>query len=197
LVRALKGSIIVKVNKKEITTESGIVAPLSDEEQPYSMGVVTSSGVDMRLLKRDDIVLFDDCTKKRFEMDGNLYFKLDPKEIICKVVDGAPVPILDKVIIDPEKDYETTAGGIFIPEEAKPGSCFGKVFAVGDGNIGLNGRLIPLTVLVGEYVYYSQWKKIEIEITGNKYVMTREESIEGILDNFNLSERIEREKWRT
>jgi chaperonin GroES len=196
MIRALKGKMIVRLDKKEIKSESGIEIKLSDEEQPYGTGLVISV-TDVPDIAKGDYVLFDDCVKSRiFEMDGKQYIKLDPKEIICKVVDNKPVPILNKVLVEEGEDYEKSAGGIYIPEKYRKGSCFGKVIDTGKGIIGLKGNRVPTVLLKGETILFSQWKKIEIEINSNKYTIIREDSIVAIIDSPDLNSRIEREKWR-
>lgn len=194
MLRALKGTMIVKLDEKVVETDSGIIC--HDEERNYGSGKVKYA-TEVPDIKVGDYLLFDDCMKDRtFGYDGAEYIKIFPKEVICKLVDGKPVPILNKLVIKEAPDYDTTAGGIVIPDEYKNGSCFGEVKASGNGLIGLKGTRIPLTVLVGETVLFSQWKKLDIDIKGKKFTVIREDSIAVIIDNADLSERIERSKWR-
>lgn len=196
MFRALKGKLIVKVFDKTITSESGIIITLSEQEQPYGWGEVVST-IEVPDISKGDKILFDDCMIKNiFEIDEEKYIKLDPKDIICKIINDKPAPILNKVLIDVVSEYDTSKGGIVIPEEYRDGSCFGKVIAVGNGKISLKRNRVPMRVLIGEMVLFSQWKKLDIEIKGKKYTLTRDESILCVIDNMGLTSRIEQSKWR-
>ena len=84
----------------------------------------------------------------------------------------------DRVIIKPAAAEEKTAGGIIIPDTAKEKPQKGTVVAVGPGKYAeLTGNLIPMTVKVGEEVYYGKYAGTEISLNGEDYLIMRESDI--------------------
>lgn len=91
------------------------------------------------------------------------------------------VPLLDRVLIKPILEKEKTASGIIIPDSAekeKPEQ--GVVVALGAGKYD-DGKLIALTVKVGDKVMFSKYGYDEIKIDGDEYFILREENILAIL----------------
>ncbi|MGB9912755.1 MAG: co-chaperone GroES, partial [Candidatus Kapaibacteriota bacterium] len=66
-------------------------------------------------------------------------------------------PLHDRVIIKPSQPEEVTKGGIIIPDTAKEKPMQGEVVAVGPGKTTEDGKLIPLTVKVGDKVLYGKY----------------------------------------
>jgi chaperonin GroES len=87
-------------------------------------------------------------------------------------------PLHDRVIVKPMAAEEKTAGGIIIPDTAKEKPQRGTVMAVGKGKYAeLSGNLIPMTVKVGDSVYYGKYAGTEIEIEGESYLVMRESDL--------------------
>ena len=87
-------------------------------------------------------------------------------------------PKSDRVIIKPAPAEEKTSGGIIIPDTAKEKPQRGTVIAVGPGKYAeLTGNLIPMTVKVGENVYYGKYAGTEINLNGEDYLIMRESDI--------------------
>lgn len=65
-------------------------------------------------------------------------------------------PIYDRVLVLPVQAGSLSAGGLLIPDVAKNSSPFqyGDVIAVGTGRVNLEGKVVPLTVKVGQCVMY-------------------------------------------
>lgn len=92
-------------------------------------------------------------------------------------------PLFDRVLIKPILEKEKTASGIFIPDTAskeKPEQ--GMVVAVGAGKYD-DGKLVPLTVKVGDKVMFSKYGYDEIKIDGEEYFILREENILAVIKN--------------
>ncbi|KKS44280.1 MAG: 10 kDa chaperonin [candidate division CPR1 bacterium GW2011_GWA2_42_17] len=91
-------------------------------------------------------------------------------------------PLGDRVLIKEIKAVEggKTASGIFIPDTVKEdrGAKQGEVVAVGPGRMD-DGKLIPISVKVGDQVLY-QWGDT-IKIGETEYVMVSESNIIGII----------------
>ena len=92
------------------------------------------------------------------------------------------VPLGDRVVVEPEKFEERTAGGIIIPDTArqeKPEK--GTVVAVGEGKMNDDGRVLPMRLKVGDKVMFSKYGFDEIKIDGIEYFIIAEANIVAIL----------------
>ena len=89
------------------------------------------------------------------------------------------IPLGDRVLLKPLSDEDKkTASGIIIPDtisQEKPEQ--GKVIAVGAGRIGDDGKIIPVSVKVGDTVIFSKYGPDEIKVDGEEYYILSEGSI--------------------
>jgi chaperonin GroES len=85
-------------------------------------------------------------------------------------------PLHDRVIIEPAKAEEKTAGGIIIPDTAKEKPQRGTVVAAGPGK-----KDEPVTVKVGDTVLYGKYAGTEIQVEGGDYLIMRESDILAIV----------------
>lgn len=85
-------------------------------------------------------------------------------------------PLADRVIIEPAKAEEMTAGGIIIPDTAKEKPQRGTVVAVGNGKTDE-----PMTVKTNDVVLYGKYAGTEIQIDGKDYLIMRESDILAVL----------------
>ncbi|ROL60115.1 co-chaperone GroES [Bacteroidetes/Chlorobi group bacterium MS-B_bin-24] len=90
-------------------------------------------------------------------------------------------PLHDRVIIKPSQPEEVTKGGIIIPDTAKEKPMQGEVVAVGPGKLTEDGKVIPLTVKVGDKVLYGKYSGTEVEINGEQFLIMRESDIFAII----------------
>ncbi len=81
-------------------------------------------------------------------------------------------PINDRVVVQPAKAEEKTAGGIIIPDTAKEKPQKGKIVAVGPGKDG-----IKMTVKKGDQVLYGKYSGQELHYEGKDYLIMREDDI--------------------
>jgi len=91
-------------------------------------------------------------------------------------------PLDDRVVIKPLEAQEKTAGGIFLPDTAKEKPQIGKVVWVGPGKVQDDGKRAPMSVKKNDEVIYGKYMGNEIEIDGEKYVITRESDLLGIVE---------------
>ncbi|MFZ2975468.1 MAG: co-chaperone GroES [Candidatus Moraniibacteriota bacterium] len=92
-------------------------------------------------------------------------------------------PLHDNVVVKPMSVEETTASGIFLPDNAnkeKPEK--GEVLAVGPGKIMDNGQLKPMNVKVGDKVMFKKYSPDEIKIEDEEYLLISESDILGVLE---------------
>jgi chaperonin GroES len=82
-------------------------------------------------------------------------------------------PLQDRILIEKIIENEsTTAGGIFIPEVAKEKPQIGKVIAIGSGKMLSNGIVQPMTVKVGDVIFFSKFAGTELSA---EYLLIRED----------------------
>ncbi len=90
-------------------------------------------------------------------------------------------PLHDKVLIKRLEGEEKTKGGIIIPDTAQEQPQEGKVVAVGNGNVGEDGKVRKLDVKPGDSVLFSKYGGTDINIEGDSYVVMKEEEILAIV----------------
>lgn len=86
-------------------------------------------------------------------------------------------PLADRVLIEPAKAEEKSAGGIIIPDSAKEKPLRGKVIAVGKGT-----KDEKMELEEGDVVLYGKYAGTEVEIEGEKYMMMRQSDVLAIVD---------------
>lgn len=89
-------------------------------------------------------------------------------------------PILDRVVIIPEKQDEVTEGGIVLtnPKERRRG----RIVAVGPGLVNPAGKRLPMTLKVGERVCYQQGGGQRLTVQGTTYVVLGEPEVLCVLE---------------
>ncbi|MDD5195148.1 MAG: co-chaperone GroES [Candidatus Omnitrophica bacterium] len=90
-------------------------------------------------------------------------------------------PLGERVVIKPSEGLEKTKGGIVLPDTAKEKPQEGEIIAVGEGKKTDEGKLIPLTLKVGNKVLYGKYSGTEITIDGEEYLIVKEEDVLAIL----------------
>lgn len=87
-------------------------------------------------------------------------------------------PLDDRVVVEPFEAEERTAGGIVLPDTAREKPQQGKVVAVGPGKLlEKSGERAPMSLKVGDRVFYGKYSGTEIEIDGEEYVILRESDV--------------------
>ncbi len=86
-------------------------------------------------------------------------------------------PLSDRVIVEPLEAEEKTAGGLYIPDNAKEKPQKGKIVAVGPGKISDSGDLIKMEVKAGETVLYGKYSGTEIQDGDKELLIMRESDI--------------------
>jgi chaperonin GroES len=90
-------------------------------------------------------------------------------------------PLHDRILIKRvEEDHQKTAGGIYIPEVAKEKPQIGVIVATGAGKISTSGAVQPMTVKVGDRVFFGKFAGTEINA---EYLLIREDEVLAILDS--------------
>ena len=92
------------------------------------------------------------------------------------------VPLYDRVLVKRVDELNKTAGGIIIPDTAKEKPSEGIVEAVGHGSRGEDGKLIPMSVKVGDRVLFAKWSGTEVKLNGEDRLIIKESEILGVIE---------------
>jgi chaperonin GroES len=90
-------------------------------------------------------------------------------------------PLSDNILIAPLEAEHKTASGILIPDTAKEKPQEGKVVAVGPGRVE-EGKLMPLSVKVGDIVLYKKWGGNDVKVDGKEMLIVKEEDILAVIE---------------
>ncbi len=91
-------------------------------------------------------------------------------------------PLQDRILVQRVDEETTTKGGIIIPDTAKEKPAEGKVVAVGNGKVGEDGKRVPLEVKKGDRILFGKYSGTEVKVSGEEYLIMREEDVLGIID---------------
>ncbi len=92
-------------------------------------------------------------------------------------------PLSDHILIEPVKEEEKTKAGIFLPETAnKEKSEEGKVIAVGPGRKTDDGKIVPVSVRVGDKVLFTKYGPSEIKVDDKEYLIATEGDILAVIE---------------
>jgi chaperonin GroES len=90
-------------------------------------------------------------------------------------------PLSDRVLVEALEAAEKTAGGLYIPDNAKEKPQKGKIIAVGPGKAAENGTLIKPEVKVGDTVLYGKYSGTEVSVDGKDYLIMRESDLLAVI----------------
>jgi chaperonin GroES len=86
-------------------------------------------------------------------------------------------PLGDRVFVKVSAAEEKTAGGLYLPDNAKEKPQVGEVVAVGEGKLKDDGARQALDVKVGDKVLYSKYAGTDIKLGTDEYVLLSEKDI--------------------
>ena len=90
-------------------------------------------------------------------------------------------PLQDRVLLERVEEEKKTKGGIIIPDTAKEKPIEAKIVAVGNGAVGDDGKVRPLTVKKGDRVLFGKYSGTEVKLDGEEHLILRESDIVAIL----------------
>ena len=88
----------------------------------------------------------------------------------------------DKVLVKRVDEEEKTSGGIIIPDTAKEKPSEGIVEAVGNGFRAEDGKIIAMSVKVGDRILFAKWSGTEIKVNGESRLIIKESDILAIVE---------------
>ena len=90
-------------------------------------------------------------------------------------------PLGDRIVLKQLEAKEQTKGGIVLPDTVKEKPQEGEIIAVGEGKKNPEGKVVPLSLKVGDKILYGKYSRTEIVIDGEDYLIIREEDVLGII----------------
>lgn len=91
-------------------------------------------------------------------------------------------PLADRVVIKMTEAEETTSSGIILAGSAKEKPQIAEVVAVGQGKTNDDGKIVPMTVKVGDKVLTSKYSGNEVKVDGVEYTILKQEDILAIVE---------------
>lgn len=89
-------------------------------------------------------------------------------------------PLYDRLFVERIEAEEKTQGGLYIPEGAKEKGQTGKVLAIGQGRLDSEGKTIPLSVKVGDTIYFGKYAGTDLD---DKHLILKEDDILGVVES--------------
>jgi len=90
-------------------------------------------------------------------------------------------PLGDRILLKQLEAKEQTKGGIVIPDTVKEKPQEGEIIAVGEGKKNPEGKVIPLSLKVGDKILYGKYSGTEVVVDSEDYLIIREEDVLGII----------------
>ena len=91
-------------------------------------------------------------------------------------------PLADRVIVKRLENETKTASGIYTPDNAAEKPDQGEVLAVGPGRTSEEGKLVPLTVKVGDRVLCGRYGGQPVKVDGEELLVMKEEDLFAIVE---------------
>ena len=90
-------------------------------------------------------------------------------------------PLFDRVLVKRVEAEEKVKGGIIIPDTAKEKPQEGQVIAAGPGRLSDEGKMLSMSVKVGDKILYGKYSGTEVSVDGSEFLIMRESDILAVL----------------
>jgi chaperonin GroES len=91
-------------------------------------------------------------------------------------------PLYDRILAQRLVEQDKTAGGLFIPDNAKEKPLEALVISVGTGKLSDDGKLQALTVKPGDTILIGKYTGSEVKLDGKDHIILREDDVLAILE---------------
>jgi chaperonin GroES len=91
-------------------------------------------------------------------------------------------PLQDRVLVKRLEEQEVMKGGIIIPDTAKEKPVQGEIISIGPGRQDDQGKIIKMTVKVGDKVLFGKYSGSEVKLDGEEFLIMKEDEILGTLE---------------
>ena len=92
-------------------------------------------------------------------------------------------PLHDRVVVRRIEEEGKTKGGIIIPDTAKEKPQEGEIVAVGPGARDESGKIVALSVSVGDRILFGKWSGSEVKIDAEDLLIMKESDILGVIEH--------------
>ncbi|KAM3145214.1 hypothetical protein pb186bvf_002542 [Paramecium bursaria] len=89
-------------------------------------------------------------------------------------------PLLNRVLVQKYEPIKKTASGILL-QDSQDKNVVGEIVEVGPGNLDNNGRVLPITVKVGDTVLLPDFGGQKVKLEDKEFYLFRDTDILGIL----------------
>ena len=91
-------------------------------------------------------------------------------------------PLSKRVVLKNLEAEETTKGGIILTNASKEKPEIAEVIAVGEGEKTEDGKVVPMTVKIGDKVIISKYTGTNVKLDGEDYIIVSEKDILAIVE---------------
>lgn len=91
-------------------------------------------------------------------------------------------PLHNRIVVKPIQTSDSTVTGLFIPDSARERPQEGQVVAVSRGKCLEGGGVTLPDVTVGDHIFYGKYTGSEIKLSGENYLVVREDEVLGVLE---------------
>lgn len=91
-------------------------------------------------------------------------------------------PLFNYVLVRPLQQEKTTPSGIVLPDTVEEKPQVGEVKAVGTGERNPEGKVLPMTIKVGQKVLYKKWGGNEVKVDNEEWLLIEEKDIMASVD---------------
>ena len=91
-------------------------------------------------------------------------------------------PIRDRILVKPADAETKTAGGLFIPDNAKEGPVKGTIVSAGTGRVTDDGTVVPLVVSEGNTVMFTKGAGQTVKVNDEDHLILTEDQILAIVE---------------
>jgi len=91
------------------------------------------------------------------------------------------VPMSDRLVVKKIEDDNRTKSGLKLSDDTKERPTKGTVLAVGEGRMNDDGKILPMTVQVGDTVMYPKYAGHPSKVDNEEYLIIEEKEILAIL----------------
>ena len=92
-------------------------------------------------------------------------------------------PLEDRIVVEAVNENEVHSSGIIIPDTvSKEKPQKGKVLAVGNGRLDMNGKRVEMDVKVGDTVLFTKYGPTEVKIDGKELLILSQSDVLAVLE---------------
>jgi chaperonin GroES len=91
-------------------------------------------------------------------------------------------PLHDRILAKRIEPEDKTAGGLFIPDNAREKPLEAVVISIGSGKLLENGTIQPLVVKVGDRILIGKYSGSDVKVLDKDHLIVREDDVLAILD---------------